>query len=264
MSKAFRAPKVVRKHPAFKKELSRQEAEIFLSLPGQRYVLRLNQEKNAIVISFVNGSGNIVHSEIVVDEKGQVLINNSTEQFANIEEFVKSRMRRTNASPTLSELREIPELKPHIIDEFNSQHEKTIWSNKQMFFIRKSKSTETGLVFMYFNKKAKKIDVIPVNCTPRGFEVFWQDDSAILGDLIQVVNHCGLVLQENQTPQSSSKIKSFFQRRKNSGASKSEKNNSDSNNESDDNNSQTNSTRTNDMYGLIPNNEADLKLAGKD
>ena len=39
---------------------------------------------------------------------------------------------------------------------------------------------------MYFNKKAKKIDVIPVNCTPRGFEVFWQDDSAILGDLIQV------------------------------------------------------------------------------
>ena len=59
MSKAFRAPKVVRKHPAFKKELSRQEAEIFLSLPGQRYVLRLNQEKNAIVISFVNGSGNI-------------------------------------------------------------------------------------------------------------------------------------------------------------------------------------------------------------
>lgn len=120
-------PACVQSHPAFQPNITRSEAEFVLALPGRKFVLRVNSETSSLVVTFAQASGAICHSEIAVDNNGEVRAANKV--YPSIDAFVDW-LRLQNSLgddvwpfPSVGELRRIPQLSHSVGDRKPSKDE---------------------------------------------------------------------------------------------------------------------------------------------
>jgi hypothetical protein len=183
----FQVPKAVAAHSSFKPNLSRQEAEFLLALPGWKHVLRLNSEKTRVVVTFVQKSGVIAHSEIDVDGKGRVTT--PFKQYDSIDAFVKELLNSSAAAmPTPSDLRKIESLRDHVYDILTpSQIEDAL--AKKRFLLRLSSSLE-GVWIVSF-KRSGPIIHVPIRSTTLGFTVDGLDGE-VFGNFVSIIERLGV------------------------------------------------------------------------
>ena len=148
MSK-FKVPAAVKAHPAFKPDVTRQEAEFLLAMPGWTFVLRLNAAKSALVMSFLQTNGDITHATIDVAKDGKVLTDHRT--FASLDAFVKA-MRENSGRvvPTAADLRQNADLAPHVHESARAADVGALLdSHRLAFVLRKSQSIANAWVLSF-------------------------------------------------------------------------------------------------------------------
>lgn len=120
-------PACVQSHPAFQPNITRSEAEFVLALPGRKFVLRVNSETSSVVVTLRQASGAICHSEIAVENSGQVCAANKV--YPSIDAFVDWLRLQNTADdefwpfPSVGELRRIPQLSHSVGDRKPSKDE---------------------------------------------------------------------------------------------------------------------------------------------
>jgi hypothetical protein len=183
----FQVPKAVAAHSSFKPNLSRQDAEFLLALPGWKHVLRLNSDKSRVVVTFVQKSGVIAHSEIDVADSGRVTT--PFKQYESIDAFVKELLNSSAAAmPTPSDLRKIESLRDHVYDVLTpSQIEDAL--AKKRFLLRLSSSLE-GVWIVSF-KRSGPIIHVPIRSTTLGFTVDGLDGE-VFGNFVSIIERLGV------------------------------------------------------------------------
>lgn len=192
---SFPVPQCVQDHPAFQPGISRSEAEFILALPGRKFVLRVNSEQTRLVVTCIQPSGSIAHTEIDVDDSGQVRTGDQV--FPSIDAFVVwLRSRRDDSVwpfPPVAELRRIPELANAVFDAQMSKSEmRQLLAN--MPFLMFPSSKRRAWVVSRMQPGSKQLAHLYVQPTPsgQGFVIENKSD-VVFGSLVGLLQSIDLV-----------------------------------------------------------------------